>query len=116
MKKKKILLLAMVVWVVQLLVSWIPCLPTIIQVCASVDPLIVQLLVMVFVTIMACSNRRSSMVIKYGSSSFLHLQVEHPDYWLTYGNPWEIQRKDIKYPVRFYGHVKEIPSGDKVKV
>lgn len=43
-------------------------------------------------------------------------QVEHPDYWLTYGNPWEIQRKDIKYPVRFYGHVKEIPSGDKVKV
>ncbi|KAK8803320.1 hypothetical protein WA158_001014 [Blastocystis sp. Blastoise] len=34
-------------------------------------------------------------------------QVEHPDYWLTFGNPWEIQRKDIKYPVRFYGKVRE---------
>lgn len=30
-------------------------------------------------------------------------QVEYPDTWLTKGNPWEIQRIDIKYPVVFYG-------------
>ena len=30
-------------------------------------------------------------------------QVEYPDTWLTKGNPWEIQRLDIKYPVQFYG-------------
>ena len=27
------------------------------------------------------------------------LQVEMPDYWLTFGNPWEIERVDIVYPV-----------------
>lgn len=31
-------------------------------------------------------------------------QVEHPDYWLRHGAPWEIERFDIEYPVRFYGH------------
>jgi len=30
-------------------------------------------------------------------------QVEYPDTWLTKGNPWEIQRLDIKYPICFYG-------------
>lgn len=34
-------------------------------------------------------------------------QVEIPDYWLTNGNPWEIQRKDVRYPVRFYGRVEK---------
>jgi len=32
-------------------------------------------------------------------------QVEHPDYWLTFGNPWEIERRDVAYPVRFYGRI-----------
>ena len=32
-------------------------------------------------------------------------QVEFPDYWLTYGNPWEVERLDVKYLVRLYGHV-----------
>jgi len=32
-------------------------------------------------------------------------QVEVPDYWLTFGNPWEIERVDVVYPVRFYGEV-----------
>lgn len=32
-------------------------------------------------------------------------QVEIPDYWLTKGNPWEIERLDVTYPVRFYGNV-----------
>jgi len=31
-------------------------------------------------------------------------QVEYPDGWLRYGNPWEIQRADAIFPVRFYGH------------
>lgn len=30
-------------------------------------------------------------------------QHEVPDRWLTMGNPWEIQRTDVTYPVRFYG-------------
>ena len=33
-------------------------------------------------------------------------QVEIPDYWLKHGNPWEIERPDVVYPVRFYGHVR----------
>jgi starch phosphorylase len=32
-------------------------------------------------------------------------QNEHPDYWLTFGNPWEIQRLDIAYNVAFGGKV-----------
>lgn len=32
-------------------------------------------------------------------------QVEHPDNWLRYGNPWEYRRPDNMYPVDFYGHV-----------
>ena len=31
-------------------------------------------------------------------------QVEFPDGWLRYGNPWEIQRPDAIFPVRFHGH------------
>jgi starch phosphorylase len=30
-------------------------------------------------------------------------QVEAPDHWLRYGNPWEIERPDALFPVRFYG-------------
>jgi starch phosphorylase len=33
-------------------------------------------------------------------------QVEYPDGWLRYGNPWEIQRSDAIFPVRFYGHTQ----------
>ena len=32
-------------------------------------------------------------------------QVEMPDIWLTNGNPWELKRPGIKYPVGFYGSV-----------
>ena len=32
-------------------------------------------------------------------------QKEHPDYWLNFGNPWEIERPNVRYPVKFYGHV-----------
>lgn len=34
-------------------------------------------------------------------------QKEYPDYWLIKGNPWEIQRLDVKYKVHFYGHLVE---------
>jgi glycogen phosphorylase len=30
-------------------------------------------------------------------------QVEFPDNWLRYGNPWEIPRPGTVFPVRFYG-------------
>jgi starch phosphorylase len=35
-------------------------------------------------------------------------QVEQPDNWLRDGNPWEIQRPDLIYPVQFGGEVKVI--------
>jgi hypothetical protein len=31
-------------------------------------------------------------------------QHEQPDYWLTFGNPWEIERPVVGYPINFYGH------------
>ncbi|MEI7673218.1 MAG: glycogen/starch/alpha-glucan family phosphorylase, partial [Deltaproteobacteria bacterium] len=34
-------------------------------------------------------------------------QVETPDAWLRYGNPWEIERPEFLYPVKFYGQVRE---------
>ena len=33
-------------------------------------------------------------------------QVEFPDAWLRYGNPWEIQRPDAIFPVHFHGHTE----------
>ena len=33
-------------------------------------------------------------------------QHESPDYWLTFGNPWEVERVSVRYPVGFYGHVQ----------
>ncbi|MBI4183725.1 MAG: glycogen/starch/alpha-glucan phosphorylase [Proteobacteria bacterium] len=32
-------------------------------------------------------------------------QVEHPENWLRYGNPWEFERPNVTYPVRFNGHI-----------
>ncbi|TVR72459.1 MAG: glycogen/starch/alpha-glucan phosphorylase [Spirochaetaceae bacterium] len=34
-------------------------------------------------------------------------QVETPDPWLRYGNPWEIERPEFLYPVHFYGQVRQ---------
>ncbi|MCR9142943.1 MAG: glycogen/starch/alpha-glucan phosphorylase [bacterium] len=33
-------------------------------------------------------------------------QKEAPDAWLSRGNPWEIQRHDIRFGVNFYGHTE----------
>jgi len=37
-------------------------------------------------------------------------QVEFPDPWLKNGNPWEVERSDINYPVRFHGELIEADS------
>lgn len=37
-------------------------------------------------------------------------QVEAPDNWLRYGNPWELPRPEILYPVHFYGEVETVTS------
>lgn len=37
-------------------------------------------------------------------------QVETPDYWLNFGTPWEIQRLDITYPIRFGGGITPCPD------
>lgn len=35
-------------------------------------------------------------------------QVEAPDNWLEYGNPWEFPRPELLYPIQFYGRVNTI--------
>ncbi|KAM9997828.1 hypothetical protein ACTFIY_007470 [Dictyostelium cf. discoideum] len=42
-------------------------------------------------------------------------QTEVPDYWLVAGNPWEIERLDVQYTVRFYGQVTEKKSSEGSK-
>lgn len=34
-------------------------------------------------------------------------QTETPDNWLRYGNPWEIERPEVLYPIQFYGRVHQ---------
>jgi len=40
-------------------------------------------------------------------------QVEQPDYWLRGGNPWEVERHDVKVPVHFGGKVLASPNGGR---
>ena len=45
-------------------------------------------------------------------------QVEHPEYWLTFGSPWEIEREDVQYEIQFYGQIieeQDIYGNKKVK-
>jgi starch phosphorylase len=35
-------------------------------------------------------------------------QVEHPDTWLRYGNPWEMPRPDVLFPVSFGGRTVHV--------
>lgn len=39
-------------------------------------------------------------------------QLESPDNWLRYGNPWEFPRPELLYPVKFYGRVNTIMGGN----
>lgn len=38
-------------------------------------------------------------------------QVERPDMWLRFGNPWDIIRPNVMYPVNFYG--ESVPYTDE---
>ena len=38
-------------------------------------------------------------------------QVERPDNWLRFGNPWEFQRPERMYPVKFFGSVVQFSDG-----
>ena len=40
-------------------------------------------------------------------------QVEVPDYWLSKGNVWEIERADVQYPIKFYGYVRKTKENGK---
>lgn len=40
-------------------------------------------------------------------------QHEQPDFWLNFGNPWEIERVHVSYPVKFYGKVEEVEQNGK---
>ena len=40
-------------------------------------------------------------------------QIEEPDDWLRFGNPWEKARPEFMLPVNFYGHVIDAPEGKK---
>jgi len=42
-------------------------------------------------------------------------QVEAPENWLRYGNPWEFPRPSILYPVRFGGHVVHYKDGSGIR-
>jgi starch phosphorylase len=37
-------------------------------------------------------------------------QVEFPENWLRYGNPWELPRPELIFPVNFYGRVNTITN------
>jgi starch phosphorylase len=40
-------------------------------------------------------------------------QVERPEDWLAFGNPWEFERAEAVYPIRFFGTVKETESNGR---
>jgi starch phosphorylase len=40
-------------------------------------------------------------------------QMEEPDDWLRYGNPWEKARPEYTIPVNFYGRVEQTDKGPK---
>ncbi len=55
--------------------------------------------------------------IRYDYGIFLQkiqdgAQVEAPDNWLRYGNPWEIPRPDALFPVRFYGRTEHVADAN----
>jgi starch phosphorylase len=39
-------------------------------------------------------------------------QIEHPENWLRYGNPWEFPRPEVLYRVQFRGRVVEYRESD----
>ncbi len=41
-------------------------------------------------------------------------QVEAPDKWLSYGNPWEIARPDYRVEIKFGGHTEVYKDSDDI--
>jgi starch phosphorylase len=41
-------------------------------------------------------------------------QVEAPENWLSFGNPWQFERPEVAYPIGFGGTVAR-PAGDKTR-
>ena len=39
-------------------------------------------------------------------------QLEYPEDWLSFGNPWEFQRPELVYPIGFGGHIEEETRAD----
>ena len=42
-------------------------------------------------------------------------QIEEPDPWLRRGHPWEIERPENAYPVKFYGRIEGGPGAEKAR-
>ncbi|MGE5811933.1 MAG: glycogen/starch/alpha-glucan family phosphorylase, partial [Ignavibacteria bacterium] len=42
-------------------------------------------------------------------------QVEKADNWLSFGNPWEIMRRELEYRVKFYGKSVAVNTNGKMK-
>ena len=40
-------------------------------------------------------------------------QVEYPEQWLQFGNPWEFPRPEVLYEVQFYGRVETVRDGPR---
>lgn len=43
-------------------------------------------------------------------------QLEYPEEWLEFGNPWEFARQDINYPVGFGGKVEAVQPGSVTQI
>lgn len=43
-------------------------------------------------------------------------QLEQPDEWLRFGNPWELERPDITVPVQFGGWVETLSEGGATRM
>ena len=39
-------------------------------------------------------------------------QVEYPEDWLRFGNPWEFERPEVAYPIHFHGRLQETTETD----
>jgi starch phosphorylase len=42
-------------------------------------------------------------------------QIEKADNWLSFGNPWEIMRRELEYRVKFYGKSVAVNTNGKMK-
>jgi glycogen phosphorylase len=43
-------------------------------------------------------------------------QIEYPEEWLEFGNPWEFPRAEINYPVGFGGQVEAVMPGSVAQI